>query len=275
MQIETLKPQNKNLQKYIESFYILEHSQNEGKISYLTFPSLYSIVAVVNNAENIISEDNITTKFSKSKSLETSLVCRFNLPICFKYEGNIKEICIYFKPLGLNAFLKKHLSSYSQSSFDPFIPFSNYENDMKQILNTENKKLLVENLEKYWLSKLIGFSHPFLSDVISKINENPKITTLELANEFNVSQKTIIFQFKKHLCKTPSEYKKILRFRKALKEMQKSDKKTKLTELSYIVDFFDQSHMVVNFKSLTGLSPKSFFKNLVTINNSNIHWLFN
>lgn len=275
MQVETLKPKDKSLQQYIESFYILEHSQNEDEISYLTFPSLNSIVAIVNNAEHIVSEDHITTRFSKSKSIETSLVCRFNLPICFKYEGDVKEICIYFKPLGLNAFLEKPLASYSQGAFDPFVPFSDYENEMKEILNTDSKNVLAERLEKYWLSKLIGFSHPFLSEAISKINADPKTTTLELANEFNVSQKTIISQFKKHLCKTPSEYKKILRFRKALMQMQASNKKTQLTELSYIVDFFDQSHMIANFKSLTGLSPKSFFKNLVTINNSSIHWIFN
>lgn len=275
MQIETFKPQNKELQKYIESFYILEHSRNEDKISYLTFPSVFSIVAVVNNAENIRTTDNITTKFSKSKPLETSLVCKFNTPICFQYQGDIKEICIYFKPLGLNAFLKEQLASYSHSYFDPFVPFSDYENEMKKILNTENKTLLVERLEKYWLSKTIGFHHPFLSKAISKIEENPKLTTLELANEFNVSQKTLISQFKKHLCKTPSEYKKILRFRKALTEMQESNKKTKLTELSYIVDFFDQSHMVSNFKSLTGYAPKTFFKNLTTIEKSTIQWIFN
>ncbi|PQJ80549.1 hypothetical protein BTO18_15800 [Polaribacter porphyrae] len=275
MQIEMFKPQNKELERYIESFYILKHSRKENKISYLTFPSIFSTIAVVNNAENIITTKNITTKFSESKSLETSLVCKFNRPICFKYQGDIKEICIYFKPLGLNAFLKKQLASYSHSNFDPFVPFSDYENEMKKILETENKTLLIASLEKYWISKIIGFYHPFLSSAISKIEENPKITTLELANEFNVSQKTLIAQFKKHLCKTPSEYKKILRFRKALKEMQESNKKTKLTELSYIVDFFDQSHMVSNFKSLTGYTPKTFFKNLSTIDKSTIQWIFN
>ncbi len=274
MQIETFKPQNKELQKYIESFYFLEHSRKDDKISYLTFPSIFSIVAVVNNAKNIITADSITTKFSKSKSLETSLVCKINTPICFQYQGDIKEICIYFKPLGLNAFIKKHLASFSHSYFDPFVPFSDYENAMKKILDTEDKTRLVESLEKYWLSKIIGFHHPFLSNAISQIEENPKITTLELANKFNISQKTLISHFKKHLCKTPSEYKKILRFRKTLTEMQNSNKETKLTELSYIIDFFDQSHMVANFKSLTGLSPKTFFKNLTTIENSSIHWIF-
>ena len=275
MQIETFNPQNKELKKHIESFYILEHSQNEDEISYLTFPSNHSIVAVVNNAENHITENYIATEYSNSKSLETSLVCKFNLPICFKYKGNIKEICIYFKPLGLNAFLKKQLANYCHTYFDPFVPFSDYETEMKKILQTENKTLLVANLEKYWLSKIIGFDHPFLITAISKIEQNPKITTLELANEFKVSQKTLISQFKKHLCKTPSEYKKIMRFRETVRHMQSSIEKTKLTELSYIIDFFDQSHMITNFKSLTGYTPKIFFKNLVTIDQGKIHWIFN
>lgn len=275
MQIETFNPQNKELKKHIESFYILEHSQNEDEISYLTFPSNHSIVAVVNNAENHITENYIATEYSNSKSLDTSLVCRFNMPICFKYKGNIKEICIYFKPLGLNAFLKKQLANYSHTYFDPFVPFPDYETEMKKILQTENKTLLIANLEKYWLSKIIGFDHPFLINAISKIEQNPKITTLELANEFKVSQKTLISQFKKHLCKTPSEYKKIMRFRETVKHMQSSIEKTKLTELSYIIDFFDQSHMITNFKSLTGYTPKIFFKNLVTIDQGKIHWIFN
>lgn len=275
MHIETFKPQREELQNFIESFYILEHSETEDKISYLTFPSIFSIVAVINNAENVISSDNITTKFSESESLATSIVCKFNAPICFKYQGNIKEICIYFKPLGLNAFLENDLAYYCHSYFNPFVPFCDYESEMKKILDCESKNLLAESLEEYWLGKLKGFSHPFLSQAISKIEYNQKVTTLELANEFNVSQKTLISQFKRHLCKTPSEYKKILRFRKALTEMQESKKTTKLTELSYIVDFFDQSHMIANFKSLTGYSPKTFFKNLTTVEESNIQWIFN
>lgn len=275
MQIETFKPQNKELQKYIESFYILEHSRNEDKISYLTFPSIFSIITVVLNAENSISSKNVITKFSASKPIETSLVCRFNKPICFQYEGDIKEICIYFKPLGLNAFLAKSLETYSSSYFDSFVPFSDYEKSMNTTLNIENKALLAKNLETYWTKKIIGFEHPFLENALHLIQENHNIKTTDLADKCNVSQKTLIAHFKKHLCKTPSEYKKILRFRNALSVKHQSNKNTKLTELTYIINFFDQSHMISDFKSLTGLSPKNFFKNLKTIEDSSIHWIFN
>ena len=201
MKIETFKPKNKELQKYIESFYILTHSKTEEKVSYLTFPSVFSVVAAVLNAENIITPKNITTRSCISKPLETSLICRFNKPICFQNLGDIKEICIYFKPLGLNAFLKNPLETYSQSYFDQFVPFPDYELSMKSIIETLDKTLLAENLEKYWLKKMIGFKHPFLYDAIQKIEKSLNVTTFDLAFEYGVSQKTLIKHFKMHLCK--------------------------------------------------------------------------
>ncbi|MCA6361557.1 MAG: helix-turn-helix transcriptional regulator [Bacteroidetes bacterium] len=274
MQIKTFKPQNKELQRYIDSFYILEHSRNEKKVSYLTFPSIITFVSVELNSESIITSKKIITKFSKSKSINTGLVCRFNKPICFQYEGDIKEICIYFKPLGLNAFLEKSLETYSTSYYDSFVPFLDYEKSMSEILKIEDKALLAQELEAYWATKIIGFEHPFLYNAIHLIQENYNIKTSDLAEECKVSQKTLISHFKKHLCKTPSEYKKILRFRNALSVKHQSNQNTKLSELSYIIEFFDQSHMVGDFKSLTGFTPKAFFKDLKTIEGSNIHWIY-
>ena len=275
MQIDFFRPENPGLQNYIEGYYILNHSEDEGNVKYLTFPSIYSIVSVVSHAENTVLPEIVSVKSSQFKSLDTSLVCRFNKPICFEYSGNIKEITIAFKPLGLNIFLKKELKDYSKGGFDAFVPFLDYEREMETIIAIKDQKLLVKCLEKYWVDKVNGFRHPFLHEAISLIEEKPNISTIALANQFDVSQKTLIKHFKHHICKTPSEYKRIFRFRKALETMRTGKNEvTNLTDLSYISDFFDQSHMITNFKSLTGLPPKSFFKNLTTVIDSKIHWLF-
>jgi AraC-like DNA-binding protein len=273
MKITTYKPSSKELQKYIECFYILTQSKNDEKVSYLTFPTLFSVVAAVINAKNIISDQKVTIKFSKGTPLDTSLVCRFNKPILVEYEGEIKEVCIYFKPLGLNAFLENALDSYSSSFVDEFIPFPDYEMAMQNILQMEDQSDSALEIEQYWLNKLLGFKHPFLHQALDAIHKEPDMTTHDLAKSLGVSQKTFIGQFKKHLCKTPTEYKKILRFRKAITEKQNSFEGNRLTDLAYISNFFDQSHMVASFKSLTGFAPKSFFQNLST-SNTNINWIF-
>jgi len=274
MKITTYKPISKELQKYIECLYILTHSENDEKVSYLTFPTLFSVVAAVTNAKNIISDQKVTIRYNKETPLASSLVCRFNKAILVEYEGEIKEVCIYFKPLGLNAFLQRPLDSYSSSFVDEFIPFPDYEVVMQNILQTEDRSHLPLKIEEYWLSKLIGFKHSFLHDSLDAIHKKPTITTCDLAKSLGISQKAFIGQFKKHLCKTPTEYKKILRFRKAIIEKQNSLEGNRLTDLAYISNFFDQSHMVASFKSLTGFAPKSFFQNLSTSDGNNIKWIF-
>jgi AraC-like DNA-binding protein len=274
MEITSYRPKSLILQEYIDSYYILQHSVSDAKVSYLTFPSVFSIVAVVNNAQNSIGKEKILIKSSHQEQLDTSLVCRFNKPICFEYQGDIKEICIYFKPLGLNAFLKADLDHYSKSLFDPFLPFPDYFQVMKNILEIDNNDLIAQRVEEYWLSKRIGFNHTYLNEIVALIEGDIKLTTAELAQKAGVSQKSLIAQFKKHLCKTPSEYKKILRFRRALNEMKNTDEKISLTELTHLIDFFDQSHMIANFKSLTGYSPRKFFTDLTTLRESQIHWIF-
>ncbi|SMG51660.1 AraC-type DNA-binding protein [Marivirga sericea] len=274
MKIKTFQPLSQELQKYIECFYILSNSKEEEKVSYLTFPTLFSVVGAVMNAKNIVTDQKVTISFSKEDAIDTSLVCRFNKPIFVEYEGEIKEICIYFKPLGLNAFLEKPLENYSHSFVDEFIPFPDYEMRMQSILKMADDADLAINIEQYWLDKLIGFKHPFLHAALDAIHQDPNITTNELAKGLGVSQKTFIKQFKKHLCKTPTEFKKILRFRIAISEKQKSFDGNRLTELAYISNFFDQSHMVASFKSLTGFAPKSFFQRLSTTNGDNINWIF-
>ena len=63
METKLFKPTNKELQKYIESFYILTNSKNEEKVSYLTFPTLFSVVTAVLNAENTVTSEKIITQF--------------------------------------------------------------------------------------------------------------------------------------------------------------------------------------------------------------------
>ncbi|WP_353098108.1 helix-turn-helix domain-containing protein, partial [Empedobacter brevis] len=62
--------------------------------------------------------------------------------------------------------------------------------------------------------------------------------------------------FKKHLGKSPSEYRKIFRFRNSL--LNKKESKN-LTELSS-KDYYDQSHFIKDFKSITKRNPNQFFK---------------
>jgi AraC-like DNA-binding protein len=275
MEIKLFKPKDSLLQKYIECFYTINREQDAKPITYLTFPSIFTIVSVNTNSSIQISGNKVTLKYSAAKSLETYLTYPFIEPVWVEYQGQTNEITTYFKPLGINAFLKKPLSFYYKTQYPSFEPFADYKSKMHQILLIQDYEKKVEELEKYWVSKFSGFSHPFLHNVVSKIIGGNSLETLsEMALDNNVSRATINKHFAHHLYQTPSQLKKISRFRTAIKEHLSTKCSESLTEITYKTNYFDQSHMVKEFRALTSLAPKHFFSKISWLEDSQINWLF-
>jgi hypothetical protein len=86
MEVRVFKPQNEKLKQYIECFYTLKNSKNTST-SYITFPSIYTIVAILTNASFELNNHQITTKESTSSKFASSLVAHFQNPIVFAYKG--------------------------------------------------------------------------------------------------------------------------------------------------------------------------------------------
>ena len=125
----------------------------------------------------------------------------------------------------------------------------------------------IELLENYWLSTFLARDFTLMNQIITDVETELKIE--DIAKKYNVSRKHINALFLKFIGKTPSEYRKIYRFRNTLLENKKSKN---LTALSHGSLFYDQSHFIKDFKALTKLNPSWFFKNIDT-EQDNI-WLF-
>ena len=275
MEIKFYKPKNKILQHYIEGYYFLTNKKEDSIVEYFTFPNNFSIVSIVENAEIIYSENKGIIKEKQGISLCSDLICHYKKPIKLSYEGTINELTFYFKPLGLNAFLSKSLCHYTSNFFTSFIPFDDYTSTFSEILKEEDIKKKIDMIENYWLSKLVGFNHLFLNDVIASLKElDNEYSISNLAKKHSISRQNLTKHFEANLCKSPSEFKKIQRFRDALKNNICKKSTDNLTSLSYDLLFYDQSHLIKDFKSLTGFTPKNFFKNLSSQENGEINWLF-
>ncbi|NIF06968.1 helix-turn-helix transcriptional regulator [Chryseobacterium sp. Tr-659] len=273
MIVKTYKPENPLLKRYIECFYILEINSEEKPITYLTFPNIYTIVTVSEKTITFVNENIITIKHCPSSSIESNLVCNFNEPVLVKYEGKINEITTYFKPLGINTFIKDNLKDYSEGTFPDFNPYEDYKNVMTGILSIKDHSEKIRTLESYWVSKIRPFEDLLLENVLSEMldatNLNQSMT--ELSHKTGRSRTTINKHFDQHICKTPSQFKKIIRFRAAI-QSQLEDK-NKISR-SYNLDYFDQSHMIRDFKRLTGFTPKVFFSKIKAFEQEQIKWIF-
>nr|WP_294858410.1 AraC family transcriptional regulator [uncultured Fluviicola sp.] len=273
MTIKVYKPTHPLLKKHIECFYILEQTPEEKPATYFTFPSIYTIVSISEQTETLETENKITVKHCQSNAIETNLVSNFNEPVFVEYEGKINEITTYFKPLGLNAFIRKDLQYYSEGNFADFSPHDDYKDVMASILSLKNRDERIEKIESYWISKLKAFENPLLENVLAEMMDSNNISQsmTKLSLKTGRSRTTINTHFEKHICKTPSQLKKIIRFRAAIQSHLENGNEG---NLSYNLDYFDQSHMIRDFKKLTGFTPKAFFSRIATLENGQIKWIF-
>ncbi|MBF7091550.1 helix-turn-helix transcriptional regulator [Flavobacterium sp. ALJ2] len=263
------------LKNYIDYFYILKKSPNSENVSYYTFPYVNSIVSINQYPEFIFENNKLTVGKNSNNPLLATLICGYTKPIEINIPGYIHEITISFKPLGINAFLEKNLNFYTGKSFSYFNPFNDFTASMSEIMNTTLGEEKIKKLEHYLISKFIGFSHPFLSSILTDMQHTEgNYTIKDLADKYKISRKTLCKHFEIHIGKTPSELRKIIRFRQAMHQQINNRTKNNFSDITYQLDFFDQSHLIKDFKSMTGFSPKNFFNKITSHEDGIINWMY-
>lgn len=276
MEIKLFKPKSETLQNFIECFYTLTRESNDKTISYTSFPTNTVFVTLCLDSEIIIDQSNLTFRHAKGQGVQSIAILDNQQPGFTTYEGPTHEITIYFKPLGISAFLEKPFSSYITGTISNFVPFTDYIRTISSIFSLTDNKNQINAIEDYLCGKVKQFVHPFLNTVIDKLTDKsltpPSISDMARMN--GISRTTLNKQFLQHIGTTPSQFLKIERFRNAIKQFTKTSTKEQLVDIAYLVDYFDQSHMAKDFKSLTGYSPKLFFSKLSQIENNQINWIF-
>jgi AraC-like DNA-binding protein len=253
-------PENETLRKYIEGYYFIADDESEGVEEYFTFPNNYSIVSINSDSSVTFSENQISIVPSAEKNIYASLIYNYTTPITIHYERPIREITIYFKPLGINRFVDNLETMFSSRQPVEFVfHFEDFEAEMNRIFHITDRQLQRNELEAYWLSKFIVRDLSKIENILVDLESNMKIA--DIAQKNNISRKHLYKIIYKHLGKSPMDYRKIFRFRNAINS---KGRVRNFTELSYKNEFYDQPHFVKDFKALTKSSPNSFFKNVDT-----------
>lgn len=262
------KPKSEVLQKYMEGYYFIYEDEQSNTIRYKTFPNNYIILSISQNADVLYEEHKITIAPSLGKQVSTDLVIRYTYPIEVVYVKAVNELTFYFKPLGLNHFIPDTHFFTQYKSLMKFEVLPDFNDAMLHIFEIEDREKQIEAIEEYWLSKLQTRDFSLMEQLLQDI-ESTDLKIEQIAAKYNFSRQYINKLFLKHIGKTPSEYRKIHRFRSTLK---KKNEIKNLTKLSHDHLFYDQSHFNKDFKELTSSKPSSFFKH-VDIEKENV-WLF-
>lgn len=181
-----------------------------------------------------------------------------------RIQGNLSLFAIYFYPHGLSAFFPFPLSLLFNRSIPlrDILPevMNNLEDGLTGAGNLAERKAVAEKFLAGLLRKNDASHHQDgIRHAISLINQSRGMIGIErLASEACLSRKQFERIFGERIGASPKQFLKIVRFQHAIFQKSKSPGAS-LTDLAYRCGYFDQAHMIADFKSLSGVTPKQFF----------------
>lgn len=177
--------------------------------------------------------------------------------------GQIGMIGVRFQSHGLSHFTNVPAFHLAEKSV-PLVELFGREGDMlvEQICMAKTIPAKVDVLAAFLIEhrKFLGKVTPLVMGFLQALKTmNGEVKLKELAKQLGVSERQLERRFKLEVGISPKKMASIIRFKHALYHLQNSRNLT-LTEIAHNVGYYDQAHFNRDFKDITGLVPKQFFK---------------
>jgi len=124
--------------------------------------------------------------------------------------------------------------------------------------NMAKVRIIQDLLQKIHVPKIFSAIDRAVELILEK---NGCLAVQDLAYQVHLGPSQFRKRFNEEVGMSPKAYSKIVRIN-AIQNALLTGKHSKLTELAYYFDYFDQSHFVRDFKSVIGWSPKQYLKAL-------------
>jgi len=189
---------------------------------------------------------------------------QINQPYDLKVGGSVHLFAITFQPLGAYFLFAKPVHELYNScvSFSDWLGYSItfLEDKLHEAMTFEQR---VEVMETFFIQQMrapiLQLPHARMAGSIASIRDNGgHAGVLDLARNACLSPKHYQRLFTEGIGITPKGYMRIIRFQQAL-FLRQNNSATDLTTLAHLCNYYDQAHMIHDFKKLTGLTPGKFF----------------
>jgi AraC-like DNA-binding protein len=100
--------------------------------------------------------------------------------------------------------------------------------------------------------------NPFIDYSVNRILQSPhQLSINHLSERVGFSQKHLIKIFKEHVGVTPKTFLKIIRFQKAIQQIE-NQTLTNWAGVAFESGYYDQAHFIHDFKEFSGFTPRQF-----------------
>lgn len=207
---------------------------------------------------------------NRSDNVHIEILGKYTTPLLLEYKGQLSEISVIFKPLGMNRFFRQNYLSLAP-------------NFSQELLNDVWRKFGEtlfsgdDDISKIESFLLAHFYDHFELSIIEKAlklleNSDDKLAISTIASEVGLNAKTFQRYFRKHMGCSPVEYRRIYRFRSSLSNNLNNAEWKNFTKISYEKGYYDQPYFIKEFRKITNHNPKDFFKSTSKVDGNKIIW---
>lgn len=270
--LNIFKPASNELQKYVEHYYVFA-AQRPKNISYIAFPHVYTGLSFFRDVSIIRGDHEIQIEAQENGgSVNIEILGKYIKPVFVHYRGSFEEIAIIFKPLGINPFIRPNSRDLTKE-FSQALDLEEWTQLAITLFTKTATADRIHILDEFLLANLLKPTDNWLSMSLDLLEDHSsKLTIAEISRLLNMNLKTFQRHFLKNIGRTPSEYKRIARFRSSINTKLLSDELKSLTEITYAHEYYDQSYFIREFKKLTTLNPRSFFRSITILDRAGIIW---
>ncbi len=248
----------KLLQPYIRYYWVFKSSQF---LNTLTFPIGCPQIIFHKRAPLYIPELDITQD-------KLTISGQVNFSSHLYADGNTEMIVVVFHPHTMNAFLNVPTSLFYNQEVSGYDIGNKSLNELAtRIFDCENNYICISYIEKWLLSQIAdnlsnaAYKIERIDAAIRQIYTTPQIPVTELSSIACLSKKQFERLFHSFVGINPKEYSRIVRFQKALAQMQhQAGKELNQAQIAYTSGYADQSHFIREFKNFCGYTPLSLLK---------------
>lgn len=239
------------LSQYIKYYWVLKTDEVE-PVMVQTIPS-GCVHLVFHRGENL----NIQSKGLQPKNFIRGQFSTYGSLIS---RGNIDMIAVIFHPLGLNPFVQCSMSEL----YNHYIDVEDLEdielNHLKRSISTEQEvEICIRLIEGLLMQRLVDadYNYKRTQHTIHQIINQPQIEVNTLAESACLGYRQFKRVFTNQVGMSPKEYYRVVRFQRALYLLQ-NHPGMEFVDLTYSCGFYDPSHLVKDFKELSGCSPTQY-----------------
>lgn len=177
--------------------------------------------------------------------------------------GKIGMIGVRFQSHGLTHFTNIPAFDLTEKSV-PLNDLFGLDGDMlvEQVCMAGSISAKVDVLGAFLLEhrKFLGGVTPLVMGFVEALKAlNGEVKMKHLAKQLGVSERQLERRFKLEVGLNPKKMASIIRFKHALYLLQNGQNQT-FTEIAHGAGYYDQAHFNRDFKDITGVAPKQFFK---------------